>query len=489
MKSIHYMSAHELVGLVRTRELSPVEVMKETLDRIEAVNPLINAFVAMRAEEAIQEAKELESRIASGVDPGPLAGIPVGVKDLEDVEGMVTSFGSIPYKENLSDHDSVQVARLRRAGAIIVGKTNTPEFGFTGFTKNRLYGVTRNPWDRERTPGGSSGGSAAAVAAGMVPLATGSDAGGSIRIPACYSGCFGLKPTYGRIPLGPVKRLYTTRTWTLGPLARTVEDAALYLDCTAGAHPADPDSLVRSSFSYMEALKKRPGGWKIGFSPALGYARVQKEVMAMVEKAAASFEAMGHHVDIWNGALPDVSQAWSDLMNWELYGQLHHDLGRIRSELGRTLVQSLESAKELTIHDHLRIQEIRTALNRVLWEAFDRFDLLLTPAMPTEAFGAKGPPPAEIDGRPIPLLGAVAFTYPFNLSGHPAATVRVGLTQSGLPAGLQIVGPRHRDGRVLQAAYLYGQAFPWDDHWPDLQMEASMSEPSRFKTRAEVEIP
>jgi len=467
MTSIHYMSARQLAEQIHSGAISPVELIEKTLDRIERVNPLINAFVAIRAEEAVKEAREQEARIAKSMDPGPLAGIPVGVKDLEDVEGMVTSFGSIPYKDHVAARDSVQVARLRRAGAIVVGKTNTPEFGFTGFTKNRLHGVTRNPWDRERTPGGSSGGAAAAVAAGMVPLATGSDAGGSIRIPACYCGCFGLKPTYGRIPLGPVKRLYTTRTWTLGPLARTVEDAVLYLDCAAGAHPADPDAVPRPPIPYVEALKTRPRGLKIGFSPDLGYARVQKEVKTLAEKAAASFEEMGHHVDVWEAALPDVGRTWSDLMNWELYGQLHHDLERIRPELGRTLAQSLDSAKDLSIHDHMRIQEVRTALNRVLWKVFDRFDLLLTPAMPTEAFGAEGPPPAEIEGHPIPLLGAVAFTYPFNLSGHPAATVRVGLTGSGLPTGLQIVGPRHRDDRVLQAAHLYQEAFPWNDQWPD----------------------
>jgi len=467
MTSIHYKSALELVGLIRSKALSPMELMEETLQRIEAVNPALNAFVAMRAEQATEEAKELGERIASGMDPGPLAGIPLGVKDLEDVKGMVTSFGSIPYKDNAVYQDSVQVARLRRAGAIIVGKTNTPEFGFTGFTKNRLYGVTRNPWNRERTPGGSSGGAAAAIAAGMVPLVTGSDAGGSIRIPACYSGCFGLKPTYGRIPLGPVALLHMTRTWTLGPLTRSVGDAALYLDCVAGYHPADPGSLPPPGVSYLEALKNLPKNLKIGFSPTLGYARVQKEIMALVEKAANSFEQMGHHVEIWDGKLPEVSQAWSDLMNWELYGQIHQDLERIRPELGRTLAKSLDSARDLSIHDYLKIQEIRTELNRVLWEYFERFDLLLTPTMPTEAFAAKGPPPPEIDGHPIPLLGAVAFTYPFNLSGHPAATVRAGVTESGLPAGLQLIGPRYRDDLVLQAAYAYEQACPWNE-WPDV---------------------
>jgi len=181
----------------------------------------------------------------------------------------------------------------------------------------------------------------------------------------------------------------------------------------------------------LKSLKKPLQGLKIGFSPTLGYARVQKEIMALVEKAANSFEQMGHHVEIWDGKLPEVSQAWSDLMNWEIYGQIHQDLERIRPELGRTLVKSLDSARDLSIHDYLKIQEIRTELNRVLWEYFERFDLLLTPTMPTEAFAAKGPPPPEIDGHPISLLGAVAFTYPFNLSGHPAATVRAGLTESG----------------------------------------------------------
>ena len=468
MKSIHYMSARELARQIHAGELSPVELIEKTLNRIEAVNPLINAFVAMRADQAMEEAKELETRMTKGFTPGPLAGIPLGVKDLEDVKGMVTSFGSIPYKDHVAETDSVQVARLRAAGAIVVGKTNTPEFGFTGFTKNRLYGTTRNPWNRERTPGGSSGGSAAAVAAGMVPIATGSDAGGSIRIPACYSGCFGLKPTYGRIPFGPLKRLHMTRTWTLGPLTRTVEDAALYLDCTAGEHPADPESLPRPSFSYADALNTGPEGLKIAFSSTLGYARVQRDVMTLAESAAASFERVGYHVDVWKGELPDVSQAWSDLMNWELYGQLHQDIERLRPDLGRTLIQSLDSVKDLSVADHLKIQEIRSALNQALWGVFDQFDLLLTPAMPTEAFAAKGPPPSEIDGHPIPLLGAVAFTYPFNLSGHPAATVRVGLTKSGLPAGLQIVGPRYRDLRVLQAAHLYEESFPWNDHWPEI---------------------
>jgi Asp-tRNA(Asn)/Glu-tRNA(Gln) amidotransferase A subunit family amidase len=468
MTSIYYKPAQELVQLIRSKQLSPVELMEETLKRIEAINQSLNAFVAIRAEQAMDEAKLMAERIASGDDPGPLAGIPIGVKDLEDVKGLVTSFGSIPFKDNLALQDSVQVARLKVAGAIVVGKTNTPEFGFTGFTKNRLYGVTRNPWNKERTPGGSSGGSAAAVASGMVPLASGSDAGGSIRIPACYSGCFGLKPSNGRIPLAPMHLLYMSGVLTFGPLSRTVNDAALYLDCVAGYHPSDPGSLPPPGISYLECLDKLPAGLRIGFSPTLGYALVQEDVMALAERAVKTFEDMGHTVEVWEGEIPEVSQAWSDLTACDIYAQVHKDLENIRSEMGRTLVTFLDYAKGLSVNDYVRIQEIRKNLNEALKEFFDRFDLLLTPTMPTEAFAAKGPPPSEINGHPIPILFAVAFTYPFNLSGHPAATVRTGLTKTGLPAGLQIIGARHRDDLVLQAAHAYEQARPWNDHWPDI---------------------
>jgi aspartyl-tRNA(Asn)/glutamyl-tRNA(Gln) amidotransferase subunit A len=469
MTDLCYLSATELSRLILKKELSPVELMEAALRRIEEVNPAVNAFVALRADEALAEARAMEEKIASGWNPGPLAGIPLGVKDLEDVEGMVTSFGSIPYRENMASADSLQVARLRAAGAIVVGKTNTPEFGFTGFTKNRLHGVTRNPWDLERTPGGSSGGSAAAVAAGMVPLATGSDAGGSIRIPACYSGCFGIKPTRGRIPLVPMQPFYMmSRLWTLGPLTRTVEDAALYLDCAAGYHSEDPDSLPQTGISYGGLLREKPVPFRIGFSPTLGYASVQRDILAMAESAAGVFEELGHRVEVWKGEIPDVRKAWSDLAGCDIYAQVGQDLEGMRPDLGRALVQALDHARGLSLDDHIANHKLRTELNRSLAEFFVRFDLLLTPAMPTEAFAAKGPPPSKIDGRPIPLLGAVAYTYPFNLSGHPAATVRVGLTEAGLPAGLQIVGPRHREDSVLQAARAYEQACPWNDRWPDM---------------------
>jgi aspartyl-tRNA(Asn)/glutamyl-tRNA(Gln) amidotransferase subunit A len=468
MSQAHYQSATELIKLIRSKQISPVEVMEGTLKRIQEVNPLLNAFVTLRAEEAMKEAKALTEQIAAGKEMGPLTGIPLGVKDMEDVQGSATSFGSVPYKNNIAKRDSIQVARLKASGAIVVGKTNTPEFGFTGFTRNLLYGVTKNPWNLERTPGGSSGGSAAAVASGMVPLATGSDAGGSIRIPASYSGCFGLKGSFGRIPLGPTPFLQMYRMIALGPITRTVKDAALYLDCAAGYHPCDPASLPPPCGSYVECLERIPSGLRIAFSPNLGYARVQKDVMARVEEGVRSFKEMGHEVELWERPLPDVGETWARLTNCELYGTLHRSLDRHRQDMGRALVQALDLARSSSLRDHIEAQKVRTELNRILWELFEEFDILLTPTMPTEAFAAKGPPPAEIEGQPIPLLGATPFTYPFNLSGHPAASVRAGITDNGLPVGLQIIGRHHREDMVLQVAYAYEQIKPWNDRWPEV---------------------
>jgi aspartyl-tRNA(Asn)/glutamyl-tRNA(Gln) amidotransferase subunit A len=468
MSSIHHMPAWELAALVSEGTLSPVELMQATLERLDRVNPRLNAFVSLRPEAALDEARSLAEDLAAGKPVGPLAGLPLGVKDLEDAAGLVTSYGSIPFKDNVARGDSIQVARLKAAGAIVLGKTNTPEFGFTGFTKNRLHGITRNPWNPERTPGGSSGGSAAAVAGGLVSLCTGSDAGGSIRIPAAYSGCFGFKPTFGRIPIGPWPYVSYSNMIVMGPLTRTVRDAALYLDCTAGTHPADPFSLPRPPQPYQAGLDNFPARMRIAFSPDLGYARVQKDVQACVEKAALAFAETGHAVERWTGSLPDAGDAWMALIGTDIHAQLGDALENSRDQIGRTLAATVDRARHLTVAALTAIQRLRAMLNRHLEALFADFDLLLTPTVPTEAFAAGGPPPDEIEGAPIPLLGAVAFTYPFNLSGHPAASVPAGLTLGGLPAGLQIVGPRHRDDLVLQAARAYEKVRPWNDRWPEM---------------------
>jgi aspartyl-tRNA(Asn)/glutamyl-tRNA(Gln) amidotransferase subunit A len=468
MTPLEFASARELIQQIRTGEISPVEVMEQTLRRVDAVNPILNAFTNLYPEQALDQAKKLAQDLVSGKSAGPLAGLPIGVKDLEDVAGMATTYGSLAFQNHIAGYDSTQVSRLKAAGAIVIGKTNTPEFGFTGFTKNRLFGTTRNPWNPSRTPGGSSGGSAAAVAGGMVAMATGSDAGGSIRIPSSYSGCFGLKTSAGRIPWGPVPLLYMDTISVMGPIARSVEDAALFLDCTAGYHPSDPRSLPKPGISYVQCLEDLPKGLKIAFSQDLGYAVVQKEVLNNVRTAVACFEDMGHFVDVPQVDFFDPSEGWSLFMNLDIYAQYNEYIGKHKELVSRSLIKTLETYDSLSIADIIQADVVRTEFNRVLWKLFDRYDLLLTPTMPTDAFAAEGPPPSEVDGKPIDLLGAVAFTYPFNLSGHPAASVPAGFTDAGLPVGLQIVGPRHRDDLVLQAARAYERMRPWNDHWPKI---------------------
>jgi aspartyl-tRNA(Asn)/glutamyl-tRNA(Gln) amidotransferase subunit A len=252
---LRYLPAETLAAMVRRKELSPVELLEATLARIDEVNPTINAFVQMDADRAMALARAQTERIARGEDLGPLGGLPFGVKELENAEGFLSTSGSRAYKDRRAEKDDVHVARLKAAGAICLGKTNSPEFGYTCFTSNEVFGTTRNPWNPERTPGGSSGGAAAAIASGMVAVATASDGGGSIRIPACFVGAYGIKPTFGTIPITPGDMLPWMDTSCFGPIARTVRDAALYLDVTAGYHPADPTSLPRVLYSYLEELE------------------------------------------------------------------------------------------------------------------------------------------------------------------------------------------------------------------------------------------
>jgi aspartyl-tRNA(Asn)/glutamyl-tRNA(Gln) amidotransferase subunit A len=473
MTDLAFRPAWQLADAVRRRELSPVALVQSCLDRIAALNPSVNAFVAVRAEEALADAALLQRRLEAGESGGALAGLPLGVKDLEDVAGLPTTYGSRPFKDYRPVRDSVQVARLKAAGAIVVGKTNTPEFGYTGLTKNLLFGPTRNPWNLERTPGGSSGGSSAAIASGMVPLVTASDGGGSIRIPACYVGAFGLKPTFGRVPVGPLIADRPMLPWIdtvcYGPLTRTVRDAAIFLDVVTGPDPSDPDSLPPPGISYAAALRDLPPRLSIAVSRGLGYARVQHDVWREVQAAIDVFRGLGHRVEEIDDVFPDLGMEWALVSSAETYALLADRLEPRREEWGRAFYEGLQHGKDVTPAFVGRAQRKRAELHACLTRIFSRHALLMTPTLPTEAFAAAGPFPRAIDGEPITsALGAVAFTYPFNFSGHPAASVRAGFTDAGLPAGLQIVGPRFRDDLVLQASYAYEEARPWNERWPEL---------------------
>lgn len=475
-----FRPAHELADLMRSRQLSPVELMEACLDRIHRLDPVIRAFVTLRSEDALAEARQMADRIARGDEVGPLAGLPLAVKDLEDVAGLPTTYCSLPFKDNVAQRDSVQVARLKAAGAIVVGKTTTPEFGYTFFCRNLLTGATLNPWHPERSPGGSSGGSAAAIASGMVPLATASDAGGSIRIPAAYTGCFGIKPQFGRVPMGPFDVIPWGGLTCYGPITRTVMDAALYLDAVVGDHPSDPHSLPHPRYSYVERLREPLPRLRIAWSPTLGYAVVEPEVLREAEAAARAFQELGHEVDEVEDVFPDPAWAWGIVEGGAMWMRIADKVERHREEFGRGFLAMAERGRHVTQEQYYRAQKVRADLINRLWQLFERYDLLLTPTVATEAVDARGHLSMEIAGRQVENpLAYIPFTYPFNLSGHPAATVRAGFTERGLPVGLQIVGPRLREDLVLQAAYAYEQARPWAHHWPrDIGAQPAGASPS-----------
>lgn len=456
----------ELIRLLSRRKLSALELMRATLRRIDTANERLNAFVALRDREAlVADARAADDRIARG-EARPLEGIPLGVKDLEDVAGMVTTYGCKVFRDNVATRDSIQVERLRAAGAIVVGKTNTPEFGHTALTKNPLFGKTRNPWDAERTPGGSSGGASAAIAGALVPLVTASDGGGSIRIPASFTGCFGLKPSYGRVARGPDKLWVNGDTAVVGPLTRTVEDAALHLDMVAGPHPLDPNSLPHPGISYRAILADLPAKLRIGFSEDLGYAVVQSDVAPVVRDAAAVFERLGHRLEPLGEGPPELGLDWGMTGAFELYGEIEHLLPDRAEEFGRGFLAAVKNGPRMTTQLWTHIRHQRAKLNEWCAAVFDRFDLLLTPTVPFDPPPAGGPLPRETEGRVQPPGNVGSFTIPFNLSWHPAATVRAGFSRAGLPVGLQIVGPRHRDDLVLQASCAFERERPWSGHWP-----------------------
>jgi aspartyl-tRNA(Asn)/glutamyl-tRNA(Gln) amidotransferase subunit A len=463
----------ELTEAIHAKRLSPTELMEITLDRIDETHDRLNAIVSRRSrEELMAEARLAERRVARGL-ARPLEGVPLGVKDLEDAAGLVTSNGSLLFRDRVAAQDSIQVERLKGAGAIVVGKTNTPEFGHTAITKNLLFGATRSPWDPARTPGGSSGGSAAALAGEVLPLVTASDGGGSIRIPASFTGAFGLKPSFGRVPNGPSALWSHGMTTVLGPLTKTVEDAAIVLDQVAGHDSRDPSSLPRPALSYLSALEEPlPPGLRVGFSLDLGRAVVQSDVAAIVEDAARTFERIGCTLVAVTGGPPDLGADWSMLVAWETAARLGSLVEERATDLSRSLLQELRSAKAITPAWWGEMARRRSEM--VAWSAqrFKECDLLVTPTVPYDPPPAKGPFPSETEGRTQPVASVASFTIPFNMSWYPAASVRAGMSRSGLPVGMQIIGPLQREDMVLRAARAFERERPWHPYWP-MRVEAT----------------
>lgn len=457
----------ELASRLRRGEVSATQVMQQTLERLDGTHEALNAVTHRAADEGLFEAaRRAEERLAAG-EGGPLEGVPLGVKDLEDVAGMPTSKGSRFFEGQIAERDSTQVERLRAAGAIPVAKTNTPEFGFTAISKNLPFGTTRSPWNLERTPGGSSGGSAALLAAGVLPLVTSSDGGGSIRIPASFVGAVGLKTSFGRVPMGPSSVWNYGDTSVYGPLTKTVADAALFLDVVAGPSPYDPSSLPSPNVSYVEALEHETGRLRIGYSKDLGYAVVQRDVANRVDAAVELLVRAGHEIVELEDGPPNLGAFWGALGNFELAGQLHEQLKASEGDFTRAFARGLRGAWEMTPELWGDAARKRMALNDWCARLFETVDLLVTPTVPYDPPLAGGPFPEETEGRRHPPAGVASFTIPFNLSGHPALTLRAGLSDLGLPVGVQLVAPRHRDELALQVGAVLESALP-ASHWPEV---------------------
>jgi aspartyl-tRNA(Asn)/glutamyl-tRNA(Gln) amidotransferase subunit A len=462
---LYWKSGLELAALIRSKELSPVEVLEATLARIEAVNPDLNAFCLVTPDVARLAAREAEIAVMKGEPLSPLHGVPLSVKDVLYTRGIRTTGGSRLFADLVPEHDTLAVGRLRAARTVLLGKTNTPELGHKAVTDNPMFGPTRNPWNRDVTPGGSSGGAAAAVASGLGPLALGSDGGGSIRIPAACCGVFGFKPSYGRVPQYPGFPGWE-RLSHVGPLTRTVRDAAAMLDIIAGGDDRDRESLPAEAGSYVEACDVGVRGLHAAWTPDLGYARVDRRVLPACEDAAAEFEALGCHVEVVNPGWESPEEAFTTIVTAHAWAAWSASLETSESAMDPTFAKFVRSGEAVTARDYLHAWARVEAFWFEVRGFLERFDLLLTPVMAVPPFPLAGRPPRQIEGERVSVLGWMPFTYPFNLTGQPAASVPAGTTDDGLPVGLQIVGQRHADRTVLAASAAFESLRPWRDRRP-----------------------
>lgn len=459
MTDIASLTAAELVRLYRRRDLSPVEVTRDVLARIDRFEPMINAFILVDGEGALASARESEARWAKGEPRGVLDGVPATIKDNILARGWPCRRGSLTGPDTPVSEDAPAVARLREQGAPILGKTAMPEFGWIGVCHSPLSGITRNPWNLQHTPGGSSGGAAAAAVLNLGWLHLGTDGAGSIRIPAAFSGLFGIKPSFGRVPAYPASPF--TMLAHLGPLTRTVTDGAMMLSAIGGPDPRDMAAWNTPAPDFRIGLDDGVRGLRIAWSPRLGRdLRVDPEIAAATAKAARVFEELGAHVEEADPVLPDCAAMIRTL--W--YAVTAHITASVPAALHPRMdpgfLRMAEQGRRFGIADWFTAYTARADVANAMVRFHERYDLLLTPQMPIPAIEAgHEAPPDGSHGRE--WVDWSPYTYPFNISQQPAASVPCGLTSRGLPIGLQIVGPARQDALVLKAARAFESARPF----------------------------
>jgi len=452
---------------IKNQEITSLEITEAIIERIQKINPIINAYCTPTFDIAREMAKEADNLVKQGKKVGLLNGIPTSIKDLMYTKGIRTTFGSLIYENYIPAQDQIDVKRLKEAGCVLLGKTNTPEFGHFGHTRNKIFGATKNPWNLERTCGGSSGGAAAAVAAGISPLALGSDGGGSIRDPASLCGIYGLKPTFGRIPVYPKNGVQGYSISHHGPLTRYIEDAALMLDVMKGFHEFDRDSLPDDNISYTEHLDELPKTLKIAFSLDMGIAKVvHPDVERAVSNAVTELEQFGWTIETPKMKIKNPVLAFNTIFTALYAADLAPKLKKWRDKMEPSLVKFIEAGLSFPATALLKAFKQR----KVFHEKFNKFmkdyDILITPTVAIPAFKLGIDYPAEIDGKNVSPTGWQPYAPPFNLTGNPAASIPCGFSKDGLPIGMQIVGHRYEDLLVLQVSKAFQDVAPWQDKKP-----------------------
>jgi Asp-tRNA(Asn)/Glu-tRNA(Gln) amidotransferase A subunit family amidase len=460
--------AWKQVELIAERRVSPVELTELYYSRIEELNPRLNSYLTLTGDRAMDAAKAAEEAVVRDDKLGPLHGLPVSIKDTEITRGVRTTIGSLIFENRVPSEDSILVERVLGAGAVMLGKTNTPEFGLLGETRNRLGGDGRNPWDLDRTPGGSSGGAAAAMAAGLCAIATGGDGGGSIRIPASFCGVYGIKPTLGRVPRYAGARAPALHNHLVqsGPLSRTVRDAAILLQVIAGYDSRDRGALREPPPDYLASMDKGVSGLRIAWSPDYGYSAVDPEVREIASGAAHLFEGLGCSVDATDLALDAPFDAFWVLFSADAYASYGPILERQADRLTDYALECIEAGSGVTGAEYAEALGYMDVLKSQFTDLFESYDLLLSPTTAVPAFPL-GQSPTEIGGREVnPFWGFLPYTYPINMIGHPAASIPCGFSSDGLPIGLHIVGRMGDEETILAASAAFEQASPWAHRRP-----------------------
>lgn len=462
--------ATELAAAVKTGSLTPTDIATTFADRIEAINPQLNAYIHFDREQVLADAAELDKEAAHGTTLGPLHGVPFSIKGLTAMAGLPLDSSLKPLAGGIGTHDAAVVTSLKEAGGLFLGKTNAPEFGYYGGTDSHLYGPTHNPWKHGHTAGGSSGGAAAAVAAGLGPLAEGADGAGSVRIPSAMCGVVGFKPSLGRIPHTLLDGRHYTHIFH-GPITRTVADSALMFSVMSGPSDTDPNSVPLDGINYANAIEGDVTGWRVAWSPDLGLGYVDPEVVAVCAEAVRAFETLGAVVEeatpdwgdpeeaMWKGLWVPGYSCEYDVLDWKsMHGQVDDNL-----------IEIFAQAETLTAVEIGRAEAFRGAMWDTFTEFMHTYDILVSPTLASPTFPLERFAPEWLEGTSLQrqLLGWL-LTYPFNMTTTPAITVPAGFTSDGRPVGLQIAGRHRADAAVLRAAANYEAARPWAEVKPAL---------------------